>query len=406
MAVNKVSYTEEKQTIEIGVIGGPFDRITTVLQEFEPGQKDFIVHPEQCGIESRTVTDATEREVEVSIPARLHPTVLDMNRFNTSRPGGGGMGIGVGIYLTAKVRSTVKQEIVVKGERPLIATHFAMVLKEILSYQGGFEVELYDHKRRHVGMGSSAGSMTAACIAINEVLGRPFNNRELRRIIGYNACEESPRGNSYLIRGFETGIGAMVGIHGGMLLATDNLELIYRVPMPDTKVVILIPDVPSLTDEFTGKETAAESEVELLMRRARYLDYLQCGTKSQIVLLDMLPAMVQGNLQGIGDALFDLCFLGSKRAECEQHGISGTHIYNYIASFREVGAELAGMSSVGPTVFALTKKEDVQERLLAFLESKGVSKSRIMVTEVENTGARIVENGIERNYTSESWVSG
>ena len=94
MAVNKVTYAEEKQTIEIGVIGGPFDRITTVLQEFEPGQKDFIIYPEQCGIAPRTVAEATEREVEVTIPARLHPTVLDMNRFNTSRPGGGGMGIG------------------------------------------------------------------------------------------------------------------------------------------------------------------------------------------------------------------------------------------------------------------------------------------------------------------------
>ena len=60
---------------------------------------------------------------------------------------------------------------------------------------------------------------------------------------------------------------------------------------------------------------------------------------------------------------------------------------------------------MGPAVFALMNKEDVRERLLAFLHSKEVAKSRIMVTEVENTGARIVKNGIERNYTGESWVS-
>jgi predicted sugar kinase len=63
------------------------------------------------------------------------------------------------------------------------------------------------------------------------------------------------------------------------------------------------------------------------------------------------------------------------------------------------------MSPVGPAVFALMNKEDVRERLLAFLHSKEVAKSRIMVTEVENTGARIVKNGIERDYTGESWVS-
>ena len=76
-----MALNEKKQTIEIDVIGGPFDRITTVLQEFEPGQNDFIIHPVQCGIEPRLVPEATEREVEVTIPARLHPTVLDMNQI-------------------------------------------------------------------------------------------------------------------------------------------------------------------------------------------------------------------------------------------------------------------------------------------------------------------------------------
>ncbi|BAF58803.1 predicted archaeal sugar kinases [Pelotomaculum thermopropionicum SI] len=406
MAVNKVSFIEQKQKIEIGIIGGPFDRITTVLEEFEPGQKNFIVYPEQCGVAPRKVAEVAEREVEVTVPARLHPTVLDMNRFNVSRPGGGGMGIAVGVYLKARVRSTPGPEIVVKGERPLIATHFARVFREILGYKGGFEIELYDHKRRHVGMGSSTGTMCAACIGINEVLGRPFNNRELRRILGYNACEESPRGSRYLIRGFETGMGAMVSIHGGMVLGTDDMEIIYRTALPGTRAIIVIPDVPSLKDEFTGKDTAAESEVELLMRRARYLDYLQCGTKSQIVLLDLLPAMVRGDLKGIGDAMFDLCFLGSKRAECEQHGVWGTHIYNFIGSFRELGAEVAGMSSVGPTVFALTRSGQVQERIMDFLASRQVAPSRIIVTEVDNIGARILENGKERNYQHEGWLSG
>jgi len=401
-----INNSNDKQTIEIGIIGGPFDQLTAVLEEFDPGQKDFIIYPEQCGFEPRSVSEATGREVEVTLPARLHPTVLDMNRFSPVKPGGGGMGIAVGIPLKAKIRSTTSPEIVVKGERSLIATHFAMVIKEILGYRGGFEIEIYDHKRRHVGMGSSTGSMTAVCVGINEVLGRPFTNRELRRIIGYNACEESPRGNGYIIRGFETGIGAMASINGGIILATDNLEMIYRTAMPDTRVIIVIPDVPSLEDEFTGKETAAESEVELLMRRARYLDHLQCGAKAQIVLLDMMPAIIQGDLKGIGDALYDICFLGSKRAECEQHGIGGTQIYNYLASFREMGVELAGMSSVGPTIFALTKKHEVQEKILEFLASREVSKSRIMVTEVDNIGARILEGGIERNYTNESWVSG
>ncbi|WP_066636772.1 GHMP family kinase ATP-binding protein [Desulfolucanica intricata] len=403
MAVNKVIKLAEKKTIEIGIIGGPFDRITTILEEFEPGQKDFIIHPESFGVAPRTVTEIIEREVEVTVPARLHSTVLDMNRFNTGRAGGGGIGWAVGVYFRARVRSTESPNIVVKGQRPLIVNHFAQVFKEILKFPGGFEIELYDHGRRHVGMGSSTGTMTAACVGINEVLGRPFNNRELRRILGFNACEESS--NNYLIRGFETGIGAMVGINGGMVLSTDDMELIYKISVPNTKALIVIPDVPSLEDEFCGKETAAESEVELLMRRARYLDSLQCGTKSQIVLLDLLPAMVRRDLKAIGNAIFDLSFLGSKRAECEQHGLCGAPIYQYIGTFREIGAEVAGMSSVGPTVYALTQNQNVYERMLKYLESQNIPSSRIIETHIDNTGARIIENGKERNYQHEGWLN-
>ena len=68
--------------------------------------------------------------------------------------------------------------------------------------------------KRHVGLGSS-WEPCAACIGINEVLGRPFNNRELRRITGYNAVKRAS--GTAIIRTFETGIGAMVGSTAALL---------------------------------------------------------------------------------------------------------------------------------------------------------------------------------------------
>ncbi len=406
MGVKAAPDPQQKQTIEIGIIGGPFDRVTTFLQEFEPGQKDFIVNPETFGVPAREVNQVVEREVEVTVPARLHASVLDMNRFNTNRPGGGGIGFAVGIYFRARVRSTKSPEIIVRGQRPLIVKHFASVFKEILGFPGGFEIELTDHGRRHIGMGSSTGTMTAACLGINAVLGRPYDERELRRVLGFNACEESPLNSSYLMRGFETGIGTMAGVNGGMVLSSDDLELIHRVPLPDTRAVIIVPDVPSLEDEFTGKDTAAQSEVELLMRRARHLDSLQAGVKSQIILLDLLPAMVRGDLKGIGDAIFDLSFLGSKRAECEQHGMFGAPIYRLVSCLKEIGADVAGMSSVGPTIFALTRSSEVHRRVMKFLAAEKVPENRIMDTFIDNTGARIVEQGEERTVRHEAQLSG
>lgn len=406
MSENVSSQRPAKQKITINIIGSLIDRVTTVLEEFEPGQKEFILPLESFGVTPRTVSEVVEKEVEITVPARLHPTVLDMNRFNLNRAGGGGVGIGLGIYFHARVKSIKEPEIIVKGERTLIMKHFAHVFKKLTNYPGGFEIELYDHKRRHVGLGSSAGSMCAACIGINEVLGNPFTGRELRRILGYHSCEESPNGNEYLIPAFETGIGAMVGVNGGWVLGTDDLELVYKVDLPNTKVIILIPDVPSLSDEFTGTETAAGSEAELLLNRARYLDSMQAGVKAQLIMMNLLPAMIKRDLKAMGDAIFDISFLGSKRAECESHGSYGGPIYNYITTFREIGAEVAGMSSVGPTIFALTQKQGVYDRIMKYLKAQNIPESRIIETFVDNVGGNIKENGVERAFQSESWLQG
>ena len=168
------------QSLEIDIIGGPFDRITTVLEEFAPGQKEFVRSLESIGIEPRTLASADVREVEVRVPARLHPTVVDMNRFNLNRPGGGGIGCAIEVFFRAKVRSTKTPEIVVNGDRPLLTTHYGKLFQQLLGYGGGFEIELFDHERRHVGMGSSIGTMVAVSVGMNEVLGRPFDGREVR----------------------------------------------------------------------------------------------------------------------------------------------------------------------------------------------------------------------------------
>ncbi len=396
----------EKQKIEVGIIGGRFDKVSTVLEEFEPGNTGFIHSYAKMSLEPRTVAEVGEREVKVKVPARLHATVLDMNCFNLNRPGGGGVGISIGVYFHAAVKAIKEPEVRTSGERGLIVEHFAHIFKKLLGYTGGFEIELHDHKRRHVGLGSSIGSMCAVCIGMNEVLGRPFHGWELRRIMGYHSCEESPGGNGYLLPAFETGIGAMVGINGGWVVASDDLVMVHRVELPNTKVIVFIPEVKSLEDEFQGKETAAESEVELLLRRARSLDTMQAAAKAQLVLFDMIPGMITGDLKKMGDALFDITYLGSKRAECEQHGAYGTPIYSYLNALRGVGVEIVGMSSVGPTIFALTRKQDVYDRALRYLKSFNVAETRIIETEVDNVGGTVTENGVERTFLNDTWLKG
>ena len=58
-------------------------------------------------LEPRSVGEVESREVEVTVPSRLAPLpVVDMNRFNLNKPGGGGLGFAIEVYMRAKVRST------------------------------------------------------------------------------------------------------------------------------------------------------------------------------------------------------------------------------------------------------------------------------------------------------------
>ena len=55
---------------------------------------------------------------------------------------------------------------------------------------------------------------------------------------------------------------------------------------------------------------------------------------------------------------------------------------------------------------ALTTKQDVCDRILAFLRQEDVTPSRMILTDVDNVGACIVEGGQRRTYQSEGWLNG
>ena len=64
------------------------------------------------------------------------------------------------------------------------------------------------------------------------------------------------------------------------------------------------------------------------------------------------------------------------------------------------------MSSVGPTIFALTRSDETYDRILKYLGSQGIPEGRIIETAVDNAGARVIEDGVERVVQRDGWLSG
>jgi len=332
---------------------------------------------------------------EVEVPARLHASVADMNRFGIGQPGGGGVGFAVALHSRARAVISPASGIEGSGERPALARHLASLFRELTGFDGGIELEVADHGHRHMGLGSSVGTLTAGAIALNEILGRPLALRDVRKLVAHNYCEETSIAGETLVKGFETNVGAMLALHGGMVVASDACEILYRTALPPTmKALLLVP-------RLGPKVSSGEQEAQALLTRARDLDRRDGPAKAYRVLMDLLPAMIRGDAETVGEVIWALTSLGSKHAECCLHGAEGKEIYETMGKLRRDGAEIVGMSSVGPAVFALSRRPEVWESWEGWQE-RGASGCALVVP-VENSGARVRLDGEPVPYHFEPW---
>lgn len=347
--------------------GGDLDLVEYEFTPFRPGERiRRIPLPEKPKISPVTGT------ATVVAPARIHLTVLDMNRFAPEQPGGGGVGFAIQLYCTVEA-SCIPSGLEIDYTRTSIIQHFCEVFRQTVGYTGGFRVRARDHQHSHVGLGSTSTILIALAHALNRIVGSPLTGDQLRKMIGNNYVEETVDGK--IAFGFETGVGPAVSIHGGMAVMGDKLSLIYHHPFAEGKhVYIVIPP--------TDISSAGTKEFDLLMNKARTLDYRDRELKAYLVMMDLIPALEDDNLERAGNVIWEIDFRGSKRAEVEHHSFA---IYHYMSRLRESGLEFVGMSSVGPSIAVITRRSraEVEEIL------KPLGLDIAISTGVDNCGLTI-----------------
>ncbi|HRW83556.1 MAG TPA: GHMP kinase, partial [Methanothrix sp.] len=174
---------------------------------------------------------------------------------------------------------------------------------------------------------------------------------------------------------FETGVGPAAVTYGGMAVTGDELALAYHHPFAEGKNVFVI--IPETTVSSSGRE-----EFDLLMNRARNLDYQDRELKAYFILMDLIPALERGDLKKIGDVIWEIEFRGSKRAEVEHHGFE---IYEHMSRLREAGLEFVGMSSVGPSIAVVTSRNEAE--MAEILAPMGLKIA--ISTKVDNEGLKV-----------------
>jgi len=354
--------------VKMIIRGGDLDLVEYDFTPFSPGESINTL-----GYEKDYSLVISDKPVTVRVPARIHLTVLDMNRFAPNRPGGGGFGFALELYSTATVEC-IPSGIEINYTRVPMILHLVAVLQKVTGYTGGFRITVVDHERKHVGLGSTGSVLTAVAHAANVALGTPLTPEQLRLLVGYNYVEETATGE--VVPGFETGVGPAAVTYGGMAVLGDELTLVCRHTFAKNKnVFIIIPPVEA--------DAAGESEFNVLMNRARVLDYRDRELKAYMVLMDLIPALVHDDLRRAGDVVWEIEFRGSKRAEVEHNSFI---IYQYMSHLREVGFEFVAMSSVGPTIAVVT--ESSREEVEAALKPLGIEIA--LETKVDNEGIKVI----------------
>jgi beta-ribofuranosylaminobenzene 5'-phosphate synthase len=320
--------------------------------------------------------------VEVTVFARLHMGFIDLN-------GGLGRRFGsIGLALEhPSTRIAAWRHEVCSAEGPDAVRAMACAHKfiERAGIAGGVKMQIAEAIPGHAGLGSGTQMALAVGTAIAKLYELPVTVREIAVLTS---------------RGARSGIGIGAFENGGLLLDGGRGEntvvppIIARLDFPPAWRVLLVFD-----ERASGVH--GNSEVQAFTQLPEFPSEL-AAELSRRVLMQALPALVEQNLVGFGQAIKELQrHVGDYFASAQGGGrYASTEVANAMAWLETQGVNCVGQSSWGPTGFAVVGSEREAERLLSDLNLMYPDgKLRFALCRARNMGGIVsVDPGRESGY--------
>jgi len=348
-----------------------------------------IIHREEPLIAIEEVFPCTafsdEIRVLVDAPSRIHITLLDMNGASGRVDGGVGVTLDEpGCVLDARKGPGIGVHGGDESVRRRVA-EAARTVTERLGLPGGAEITLHATARQHAGLGSGTQVALATAAALCRLYERDVTVADLARIVG---------------RGGTSGIGTAAFEQGGFILdgghrfgspgdkqdfrpsaasrgiAPPPVLARYRFP-EDWQILLVTPD--------TGAGANGSGEVDIFRTHCP-VPLREVQELCHEVLMRMVPALIEHDLDLFGSAVNRTQQLGFKKVEVAlQHPI----VPALLLATVQAGAAGAGLSSFGPTVYAIgdSGMADVARAAKEVLGEQG----SVRLTRARNCGAAIRE---------------
>ena len=275
--------------------------------------------------------------VFVEAPARLHFGVLDLGGRLGRHFGGLGAAIPCpSLLLEAAPANTLSA----KGPDAERALEFA---RRFLAFHGRPQTgRLVIHKAipSHAGLGSGTQLGLAVARALAEVHELPSDPLDLARAVA--------RGRRSAIGTWTFALGGFI-VEGGRRMGAEGIAPLlarYAVP-PSWQVVVAVPPGP--------RGLSGEAEAEAFERLPIPANQ-EVERVSHLVLMQLLPALVEGDLPSFGAALSEVQRITGTWFARQQGGIFAPGpSEQVVADMVAWGAAGVGQSSWGPAVYGLVE---------------------------------------------------
>jgi len=315
--------------------------------------------------------------IKVVTPSRLHLTLIDLNAEIGRVDGGAGITLE---YPGLEISATEADNIEIIGNS-LLAGKIKKAVQALLPTGKGIKLHIKDSLPDHVGLGSGTQAALSAAVAVNRIYGLEKSIRELAVAVG---------------RGGTSGIGVAAFEDGGFILDGGHKfknkgsfspssashvppgPVLFRKNFPEWPIVLVIPQ---------GKGAHDTEEVDIFKKYCP-IPLAEVQEISHVILMQLLPALIEEDLESFGKAINHIQTVGFKKREVELQSQPVLDIMNYM---RENGAHGAGISSFGPVIYGIVGsieegKRLQQETQRMLDESLG---GRVLLTKGRNRGADI-----------------
>ena len=309
--------------------------------------------------------------VFVEAPARLHFGVLDLRGDLGRRFGGIGAAVPAPSLL---LEAQTARELKVEGPDASRALAFA---RRFAAHHGlDLRVDFRVHRAipAHAGLGSGTQLALAVARASAELSGLPTDAPALARAVD---------------RGRRSGVGTWTFAYGGFVLEggrgdhTDDVApLLARLRVPASWRCVVA--VPQGNPGLAGEEEAA-AFARLPPPSARDVERV-----AHLVLMQLLPALAEGELAGFGSALEEVQRITGGWFAPAQGGVFAPgETAELIERLRDWGAVGVGQSSWGPTAYGIVEDAGFARRLAERLRGAVRPGGQVYESGFSATGARV-----------------